>query len=395
MVAVISKLFGLQHIEVAEDIVSATFLKASEDWPLKGVPPNPTAWLYHVAKNKTLAYFRRHKIFSEKVSPAIRATMLAADDANWLDFTSENILDSQLRMLFAVCDPVIASEAQMALALRVLCGFGIEEIAEAFFTNKETVNKRLFRAKEKLREKGIRLQLPDATKMASRLDTVLHIIYLLFNEGYYSGTQNQKLRKELCLEAIELGLTLAKFEKTAHPKTAALLALMCFHASRLQARHSGNFELILYDEQDESQWNSELIQQGKHFLALSAEGEEVSSYHLEAGIAFWHIQKRETPQKWKNILYHYDLLLQINKSPSVALNRIYALYKAQGEKPALEQLQAIELRNHFYFTLMGKLYEPTDRLKAKQCYQKALSLCKTAAERKVLQDKLAHLESRA
>lgn len=391
MVAVISKLFGLQHIEVAEDIVSDTFLKAAEDWGLNGVPPNPAAWLYLVAKNKTLAHFRRSKIFSEKVSPAIQQILFAEGDTELLDFTTENILDSQLRMMFAICDPVITSEAQIGLALRVLCGFGIEEIAEAFFTNKETINKRLFRAKTKLREKNLRLEFPPEPEIASRLDNVLHIIYLLFNEGYYSSTAVQKLRKEFCMEAIGLGQTLMSFDKTATPKTAALMALMCFHASRIEARSGSEFEVILYDEQDETMWSAELITKGKHFLSLSAAGDQLSSYHLEAGIAFWHSHKQDTAQKWEHILSHYNLLLQINHSQVVALNRIYALYKVAGEGPALAEMQRVVLKNHFYFTLLGKLLESSDVPGARRNYQMALALCNTPAEQALLQQKLSQL----
>ncbi|MFA6440611.1 MAG: sigma-70 family RNA polymerase sigma factor, partial [Bacteriovoracaceae bacterium] len=201
MVAVISRRFGLQHIETAEDIVSETFLQAVETWEMNGLPENPTAWLYAVAKQKTLYYFRRNKIFEQKVIPELQLNMDAGDEINEINFSNENIKDSQLQMMFAVCNPVIASEAQIGLALRILCGFGIDEIAEAFFTSKETINKRLFRAREKLRAEKVTMELPAENEIAIRLDTVLHIIYLLFNEGYYSKTQNQILRKDLCLEA--------------------------------------------------------------------------------------------------------------------------------------------------------------------------------------------------
>ena len=235
MVAVISKLFGLQHIEIAEDIVSETFLQATETWGQKGIPPNPTAWLYAVAKQKTLYHFRRNKILDQKVIPELKNTSDTTDEIGEINFSMDNIKDSQLQMMFAVCNPAIASEAQIALALRILCGFGIDEIAEAFLTNKETINKRLFRAKEKLRTEKISLEWPGDKEINSRLDNVLHIIYLLFNEGYYSTTQNQVLRKDLCLEALRLGILLTEFNRTNQPKTNALIALMCFHSSRFDA----------------------------------------------------------------------------------------------------------------------------------------------------------------
>ena len=186
------KLFGLQHIEVAEDIVSETFLIATETWGMKGIPPNPTAWLYTVAKNKTLEYLRRDKVFAEKVGPALALAENTNIQSITLDFSSQNMNDSQLQMLFAICAPIIPAEAQIGLALRILCGFGIDEIAEAFLSNKETINKRLYRAREKLREAKIKLEMPDKAEIDSRLDNVLHTIYLLFNEGYYSTTQNKR-----------------------------------------------------------------------------------------------------------------------------------------------------------------------------------------------------------
>ena len=354
MVAVISNLFGLQHIELAEDIVSDTFLTAAEEWEKKGIPPNPTAWLYTVAKRRTIHQFRRRDIFDKKVIPAIRETSEPANPPEPidLDFSPQHIRDSQLQMLFAVCTPAIASEAQIGLALRILCGFGIDEIAEAFLTNKETINKRLFRAKEKLRTENIRLELPPEPEIAARLDTVLHIIYLLFSEGYYSQTQNRTLQKDLCWEAMHLGVLLTEYQLTNQPKTNALLALMCFHASRFNARQAGEAEVILYEQQDESLWNTDLIRQGMQYLALSATGDQLTSYHLEARIASWHCIKEDTPEKWEEILQLYNQLLMINYSPGVALNRTFALYKANGREQAMIELEKLKLEgNHFYKVL--------------------------------------------
>ncbi|HXL58351.1 MAG TPA: DUF6596 domain-containing protein [Chitinophagaceae bacterium] len=389
MVAVISKIFGLHHIEIAEDIVSETFLLATETWKQKGIPANPTAWLYSVAKQKTLYHFRRNKIFDEKIIPELKATQENINEIKEMDFSKQNIKDSQLQMMFAICNPAIASEAQIALALRILCGFGIEEIAEAFLTNKETINKRLFRAKERLRAEKVKLEMPSEKEIDNRLDNVLHIIYLLFNEGYYSTTQNQILRKDFCFEALQLGLLLTEFTKTNQPKTNALIALMCFHSSRFDARQSDNNYSVLYENQDESLWDMELINQGNYFLNISAQGNEISSYHLEAGIAFWHCQKEETEEKWENILHHYNLLLQINYSPSVALNRTYALYKARGKKAALIEAEKLQLTsNHFYFTLLGELYKGIDDKKAKSNFQRAYDLAKTQTDRQTLQSKI-------
>jgi RNA polymerase sigma-70 factor (ECF subfamily) len=389
MVAVISKLFGLQHIEVAEDIVSETFLIATETWQLKGVPENPAAWLYTVAKNSTKQYLRRDKLFAEKISPELRSIGESTDEIN---FSGENIRDSQLRMIFAICNPVIASEAQIGLALRILCGFGIDEIAEAFLTNKETINKRLFRAKEKLREANIKMELPPEGMLNNRLDNVLHVIYLLFSEGYYSVTQNEVLRKDLCLEALRLGLMLTEFSRTNQSRTNALIALMCYHASRFTARVDSSGSPILYEQQDEELWDKALIRQGDRYLSISAQGQELSSYHIEAGIAHWHCRKEDTKEKWENILHLYDLLLQVNYSPGVALNRTFALYKAKGWKAALKEAEQLNLpNNHFYFTLLGELYKNTDVEKAQAHFQKAYSLAKTETDKQTIRAKMEGL----
>ena len=389
MIAVISKTFGLQHLETAEDIVSETFLTATENWKQKGLPVNPTAWLYAVAKQKTLYFFRRNRMFANKVLPALKTSGSGDIEEAPVDFSMQNIMDSQLQMMFAVCNPAIASEAQIALALRVLCGFGIDEIAEAFLTSKETINKRLTRAKEKLRSAAIRLEMPPEKEIINRLDSVLHIIYLLFNEGYYSSTPNKTLRKDLCFEALHLGLLLTEYNKANLPKTNALVALMCFHSSRLAARQNENKEVILYDDQDELLWDKELIQKGEYFLSQSAKGSEISSYHLEAGIAYWHCQKEDTPEKWENILQHYNLLLQINYSPAVALNRTYALYKARGRDRTLPEAEKLQLTNNrFYHVLLGELYSGFNNQKAQEHFATALSLAKSVDEIQIIRKKI-------
>jgi RNA polymerase sigma-70 factor (ECF subfamily) len=392
MVAVISKLYGLQHIEIVEDIATQTFLLAAENWKNTGVPANPVAWLYKIAKQKTLYHFRRNKIYNEKIMPELVMRRETEEEIVDLDFSKQNIKDSQLRMLFAICTPAIASEAQIGLALRILCGFGIDEIAEAFLSNKETINKRLFRAKEKLRTEKVVLEMPGENAIVSRLDNVLHIIYLLFSEGYYSKTNNTILRKDLCLEALQLGIMLSEYAKTNLPKTNALLALMCFHTSRFDARQTGQDMSILYDQQDISLWDTEMIKRGMYFLNLSAQGGEISSYHLEAKIAYWHCLKDDTYEKWGDILHLYNELLLINYSPSVALNRTYALYRANGLKEALIEAGKLKLEhNHFYYLLLGELYSTVDKEQAKRNYEKACVLAKTQTEQHGIRKKINSL----
>jgi RNA polymerase sigma factor (sigma-70 family) len=392
IVAVISKQFGLQHIEIAEDIVSETFLQALETWKNKGTPANPTAWIYKVAQRKTLYHFRREKIFDQKIVPNLKSNREINDEIPSLDFSPQNIKDSQLQMLFAICNPAIASEAQIGLALRILCGFSIEEIAEAFLSNEETIKKRLFRAKEKLRADKVKMELPPEKEIEQRLDNVLHIIYLLFTEGYYSKTQNEVLRKDFCLEAMRLCLQLTDYDKTNLPKTNALLALMCFHASRFRARLASDDTYILYENQNQELWDMALIKQGTHYLHLSAKGNDLNSYHVEARIASLHSLKEDGREKWEEILHLYNQLLLINYSPAVALNRTFALYKVYGARTALAEAEKLKLEdNYFYFILMGELYKNIDSRSAKANFLKAYSLAQTHTDKQVLEKKIDSL----
>ncbi len=389
--AVLCKHFGIANIEIAEDIASDTFLSAVETWTYKGLPANPTAWLYTVAKNKAKNYFHRSTIFSEKITGDIKNSLPQTEELE-IDLSDENITDSQLQMLFAICHPSIPTEAQIGLALRILCGFGIDEIATAFLTNNETINKRLFRAKEKLRIEKVMIKFPDKKEINDRLETVLTTLYLLFSEGYYSESDDTILREDLCDEAMRLTFMLIENEQTNHPKVNALYSLMCFHSSRFAARKNEMGEIILYHEQDESLWNQELIIKGIYFLHEASKGNEISKYHIEASIAYWHTIKADTKEKWENILQLYNQLLQIEYSPIAALNRTYALSKANGKQEAIAEAEKLNLSdNHFYFTLLGELYTDIDNKKAKENFQKAFSLARTQADKQTIQKKIENL----
>ncbi|HET6767582.1 MAG TPA: sigma-70 family RNA polymerase sigma factor [Chitinophagaceae bacterium] len=389
--AVLCKHFGIAHIETAEDIASDTFLLAVETWTYKGLPANPTAWLYTVAKNKAKNVINRSRLFSEKIATEIKKTSPETELPE-INLSEQNIIDSQLQMLFAICHPSIPRDAQIGLALRLLCGFGINEIATAFLTNNETINKRLFRAKEKLRTEKVRIEPPGKSEINSRLDTVLTTLYLLFNEGYYSESDDIVLREDLCEEARRLTWMLIENEETNQPKVNALYSLMCFHSSRFAARKNESGEMILYDDQDESLWNQELIIKGIYFLHEAANGNDVSKYHIEASIAFWHTNKADTKEKWENILQLYNKLLQIEYSPIAALNRTYALSKANGKQEAIIEAEKLKLvNNHFYFTLLGELYTDTNVDKAKENFQRAFSLAKTHTDKQTIQKKIEQL----
>lgn len=389
--AVLCKFLGIEHMQIAEDIASETFLSALETWTYKGIPENPTAWLYTVAKNKAKNHIRRNDIFSKKIAGQIKRSSSAEVEIE-IDLSEKNITDSQLQMLFALCHPSIPDEAQIGLALRILCGFGIEEIADAFLTNKETINKRLLRAKEKLRNENVVIEFPANADINDRIETVLTTLYLLFSEGYYSESNDKVLREDLCLEAMRLTYLLIENEQTNLPDVNALFSLMCFHSSRFAARKNENGEMVLYNDQDESLWNQELVFKGIYYLNQSSHGRKLSKYHIEAGIAYWHTIKTDSKEKWENILQLYNKLLQIEYSPIAALNRTFSLSKANSKQEAIIEAEKLKLENnHFYFTLLGELYAGVDNTKSKQNFQKAISLAKTQADRQAIQRKIDRL----
>ena len=389
--AVLCKHFGIEHIEVAEDIASDTFLAAVETWTYKGIPTNPIGWLYTVAKNKAKTYFHRSNIFSEKIVREIKKSSLQSEEIE-INLSDENITDSQLQMLFAICHPSIPAEAQIGLALRILCGFGINEIASAFLTNSETINKRLFRAKEKLRMENVKIEFPVKSEINDRLDTVLTTLYLLFSEGYYSESDDTILREELCEEAMRLTSMLIGNDQTNQPKVNALYSLMCFHSSRFAARKNEKGEMILYNDQDESRWNRELIIKGIYFLHEASKGNEISKYHIEASIAYWHTIKSDTKEKWDNILQLYNQLLVLEYSSVAALNRTYALSKVKGKQEAIIEAEKLNLKNnHFYFTVLGELYADTNNKKAKENFEHAFMLAKTQTDKQIIQKRINEL----
>jgi RNA polymerase sigma-70 factor (ECF subfamily) len=395
IVSVLCSLFGIHHIEIAEDIVSDTFLAASETWAIKGTPENPTAWLYTVAKNKTKNYLKRNSVFETKIVSEIKYNSPLNNPEIDIDLSEQNIADSQLAMIFTVCNPCNSDEAQIALALNLLCGFGISEIADAFLSNKEVIYKRINRAKEKLKEENIKIQNPSSSEIKNRMQTVLKTIYLLYSEGYYSTSQNTTLRKDLCAEAMRLTFLLIQNQNTNLPETNALMALMCFHSSRFEARTSENGEIILYEDQDQSLWNKELTDRGAYFLSQSSTGNKLSKYHLEAGIGYWHTIKEETAEKWERILELYNNLIILEYSPIVALNRTYALSKVKGKKEAIVEAEKLNLTdNHFYYSLLGNLYADFDKQKALEILSIAFDLAKTVSDKNVIRKNIEHLNQK-
>ena len=392
IVAVLGKLFGSENIEAAEDIASETFLKALETWPYTGIPENPAAWLYAVAKNKARNFLQRNKTFHDKISASIPPGDPVEQEE--VDLSEKNISDSQLQMLFTICHPSIPAESQVALALRILCGFSTEEIANAFLSNKETISKRLFRGKEKLRLEKIPVAFPGEKETGARLETALRTLYLLFNEGYYSESQDAVVRQDLCHEAMRLTYLLTEYEGTNKPGVNALLALMCFHASRLPARKNERGDIILYEDQDEHLWDQTLIEKGAYYLNQAAQGDRISKYHLEAAIAYWHTRKEDTREKWENILQLYNQLLKIEYSPIAALNRTFALSKTNGKEEAVREANKLQLsENRYYHVLLGELLGSDDKTAAQRHFETALTLARTKPEREIIQKKIDALAS--
>ena len=385
--AVLCKQFGLDFLEAAEDITSETFQAALETWPYKGIPDNPTAWLFAVAKHKAINVSKRNRLFQTKISKEYIASNSEMEDSDFPE-SSTAIQDSQLQMMFCICHPAINPASQIALALRVLCGFGIDEIAHALLTEKETIQKRLTRAKEKLRQANVNMEMPAEKEIPVRLESVLKTIYLLFSEGYYSETNDAIIREELCTEAMRLAYMLLEDPTTDKPETNALMALMCFHSSRIPARKSVHGDIILYEDQDSSAWNTELIARGATYLHRATGGDRLSTYHLEASIAYWHTRKEDSIEKWEAILQLYNRLLQIQYSPIAALNRTYALAKANGYEKAIEQAEKLKLlTNPYYFSLLAELYRNIDPATALLHLENAASMSKTEAEKQLMKKK--------
>lgn len=387
MVSVLCKIYGLSNIKLAEDVVSETFLKASETWGLKGLPNNPTAWLYTVAKNRVKDHIKRQSIYQTKVVPAIiNRTKINHE----IEFNESNLNDSLLQMLFAICDPILNRESQLTFALRVLCGFNIDEIANALLSTKPTINKRLLRAKKKLRDSKIELKEIPSNQMSERLDNVLAILYLLFNEGYFSTVNSIKIRKDLCYEAMRLLYVLIQNKKTNTPKTNALMALFCFHTSRFEARTNQEEEQILFENQEIEKWNVDLIAKGQFYLEQSQLQKTNSKYHIEAMIAFWHTRTGDQKKrKWEAILHLYNNLLKIEYSPIIALNRTYALSKVQGKQIAIQEALKINLSdNHLYHALLADFYVDDSPHLHIQHLEQALKLAKSDSDKIMLKKKL-------
>lgn len=398
MVAILTGIFGIAHLNLAEDVVQEALAKALQTWPYYGIPKNPSAWIMKVSRNLALDVVRREKVFRDKEAEIVNLVEQGGRVEDPQSFEQE-FRDDRLRMMFVCFHPQVPKEAQVALALKTLCGFGITEISRAFLTTEAAIAKRLTRAKQKIRDARIPFEIPSGAELSRRLDGVLQTLYLLFNEGHKASTGDKLVREELCHEAIRLGVLLAGHPAGNQPKTLALVALMMFNAARLPARVDAEGNLLRLDEQNRSQWNQALIARGIAHFSQSAAGNEISEYHLQAGIAACHCAAKDYQSTdWPQILSLYDRLVEFDDSPVIALNRAVAVERVRGPKAGLEALVPIqdrpELSSYYlFYAVQGEFEAKLNHHKiAAGHFRKSLELAQTESERTFLSKRLRTCE---
>jgi len=389
LVASLAAHLGTHRLQLAEDVVQEALVRALQTWPYRGIPDNPAAWLTQAAKNLAFDALRREQTWQRKEA------QITVEQERWLtrdEPSDEHLLtDDTLRMLFVCFHPQLSIEAQLALALRTVCGLSPAEIAVAFLTSEAAIAKRLVRARQLIRDLQLPFAVPDAGELPQRLDGVLAALYLLFNEGYKASSGDRLIRKELCHEAIRLTRVLGAHPATSQPAAKALLALMCLNAARLRARVNPAGEIVRLHHQDRSQWDARLIEEGILALGAASTGETLSPYHLEAGIAACHcLAADEAGTDWTRILSLYDQLLLLKPTPIVAMNRRVAIARVCGPREALEALESIPNRHsleaqHLYHAIRASFVAKLGQVaEARAAYQRAADLAQCEAEREFL-----------
>jgi RNA polymerase sigma factor (sigma-70 family) len=391
MVAILTRIFGLEHLTLAEDVVQDTLARALQTWPYHGIPDNPSAWIMRAARNRALDVVRREQNFREKEAEIVRVLDRPQAAPDVTDPLATEIADDCLRMMFVCCHPQVPAEAQVALALKTLCGFSVTEIARAFLTSDAAIAKRLTRAKQHIRDAAIPFEIPEGNELAARLDGVLHALYLLFNEGYKASSGDRLVREDVCREAIRLTALLAEHPAGNQPRTHALLALMFLNAARFPARVDDEGNLLRLKEQDRSRWDRSLVARGMLHLARSATGSQVSAYHLQAGIAACHTAAPSyEATNWPRILGLYDQLLEFDASPVVALNRAIVVAQVSGPRAGLAAVAAIpgraKLEDYYLlYAVLGELESQIDDLRAAAAhFRRSLQLAELKSEQDFL-----------
>ena len=387
MVATLTRIFGVEHLSLAEDVVQEALARALQTWPFYGVPKNPAAWIMRASRNLALDVVRRQKVFRDKEGEIIRLMEGQSPAPDVAVFPDQELADDRLRMVFVCCHPLVPAEAQVALALNTLCGFSVAEIARAFLTTDAAIAKRLTRAKQRIREARIPFEIPEGEELARRLDGVLQSLYLLFNEGYKASSGEKLVREDICQEAIRLTSLLVEHRAGNQPKTHALLALMLLNAARIPTRVDGEGNLLLLKEQDRTRWDQPMIARGMFHFAQSAAGEEITEYHLQAGVAACHCAAKDYESTdWRQILSLYDRLVEFDDSPVIALNRAIVVANIHGPGAGLDAVAAIQGREKLdsYYLLYAVLGEfeaqLNDPLAAAGYFRRSLQLAETRSE---------------
>ena len=395
IVSALVRIFGPANLSLAEDVVQEALVRAMQTWPYYGIPANPAAWIMQVSKNLAFDAVRRDKVFRDKEKVIADLSNPTTVDAPDVHLSSE-LDDDRLRMMFVCCHPVISPEAQVMLALKTLCGFGIGEIARAYLTNEDAVAKRLTRARQKIRDARVPFEIPAGNELSARLDAVLQTLYLLFNEGYKASTGKTLVREELCHEAIRMAEMLATHPSGDTEKTHALLALMLFNAARLTARTSEEGNLLRLKDQDRTRWDSAKIARGFYHMMQSGAGDQLSDYHLQAAIAACHCTASDYDSTdWHRILVLYDRLLEMDASPVIALNRAIALANVLGPAAGITAIAAIKDLNKLddYYLLHAVLgefeFQLNHREAAAKHFRNSLQLTEIKAEQTFLTEKLS------
>lgn len=395
MVAILTGIFGSGHLSLAEDVVQEALARALRTWPFQGMPENPSAWILRAARNLALDVVRREKVFRDKEAEIVRSMGLAdfGSDATLAD--EQEITDDCLRMMFMCCHPLLSKQAHVALALKTMCGFSISEISRAFLTTEAAGSKQLTRAKQQIREARIPFEIPEGQELAARLDGVLHALYLLFNEGYKASGGEHLVRKDVCEEAIRLASLLAEQPIGNCPMTHALLALMLLNAARIPARVGDSGNLLLLREQDRTLWSQPMIARGMFHLARSADGKEISNYHLESAIASCHCMAQDFDSTdWQKILTLYDRLMESDDSPVIALNRAIVVAELDGPQAGLDAVATIRNRKklesyHLLHAVLGEFEMRLNHPKsAAEHFRKSWQLAATKSEQEFLKMRL-------
>ena len=395
MVAILTRIFGIEHLNLAEDVVQEALARALQTWPFYGVPKNPSAWIMRASRNLALDVVRRRKVFQNKQAEISRLMDRDSATSDEAIFSEDEISDNRLRLMFVCCHPAIPPEVQVALALKTLCGFSVAEIGHAFLTTEAAIAKRLTRAKQKIHQARIPFEIPAGGELGQRLDSVLQSLYLLFNEGYKASSGDNLVREELCEEAIRLAELLVAHPAGNQPETHALLALMLLNAARNPTRLDTGGNLLRLQEQDRTRWHKSMIARGMFHFAQSAAGNELSEYHLQSGIAACHCAAKDYEStNWHQILSLYDRLIEFDQSPVVALNRAVAIANIRGAKAGLQAVRRIrnldKLSSYYLlYAVLGEFeMQSGNPQAAAEQFRKSFELAETKSERAFLLKRL-------